>query len=85
MNNNVDPLFGDKICMKIMIAVISRNIDKVSGFPYIVLMGIHYKSVENWTIQKHFVKLFSFFIPKVFKKTSELELKAHEKQKLVEM
>ncbi len=52
MNNNVNPLFGDKICMKIMIAVISRNIDKVSGFPYIVLMGIHYKwgggSVENW-------------------------------------
>jgi len=39
MNDSVNPLFGYKIYKKKMITVISRNIDKVSGFPDIVLIG----------------------------------------------
>ena len=39
MNDDVSPLFGYKICIKMIITVISRNIDKVSGFPDIVLIG----------------------------------------------
>ena len=38
-NDNVNPLFGYKIYKKMMIVVISRNIDKVSGFPVTVLIG----------------------------------------------
>ena len=39
MNDNINPLFGYKICIKMMKTVIRRNIDKVSGLPEIVLIG----------------------------------------------
>ena len=35
----INTLFGCKIYTRIMITVVSRNIDKVSGFPDIVLIG----------------------------------------------
>ena len=38
-NDMINTLFGSKIYTRIMITVISRNIDKVSGFPNIVIIG----------------------------------------------
>ena len=44
----INTLFGYKIYTRIMITVIRKNIDKVSGFPDIVLIGytLHFYRVQ---------------------------------------
>lgn len=47
MNDNVYLLFGYKIMHKMIIIVIKRNIEKVSGLSDIVLGNIYYRDLHS--------------------------------------